>query len=75
MLKKIIIFLVRSKLGLKRYEFFRFEGQKSSAVYYFTEDSIIKSLNNKITPSSVSLNWLLNEDCKIEKMGDILKWL
>ena len=69
------MFLVRSKLGLKRYEIFRFEGQKSSAVYYFTEDKIIKSLNNKITQSGVSLNWLLNEDCKIEKMGDISKWL
>lgn len=71
-MKKLIIFLVRQHLKLSKYELFRFAGQKSSAMYYFTSDRVMKSHKNITTPSSVSLNWLLNPECEIIKTGDII---
>ena len=74
-MKRLIIFLVRKKLGLKKYQNFRFVGQKSSEnYYYFDKDSIRKvivfdeNLTNDIF-SSVSLNWLLDDNCKITTEG------
>lgn len=69
-MKKIIIFLIRKHLKLGKYELFKFAEQKTSAVYYFTSDRVMKSHKNITQPSSVSLNWLLNPECKIIKTGD-----
>ena len=42
---RLIIFLIRKKLGLKKYEHFRFTNQKDKQnYYYFTETSIIKDV-------------------------------
>ena len=67
-MKKLIIFLVRKRLGLKKYERFQFVNQKSDAVYYFTKTNIMKDWRGCVDPSSVSLNWLLNDECEIVKM-------
>ena len=68
--RRFVLFLIRKKLGLKKYESFRFTNQKSDAVYWFTSSAIIKSCycGRLKRPSGVSLNWLLNDDCKIEKI-------
>ena len=72
-MNRVIIFLIRRRLGLKKYEFFQFDNQKSDAVYYFSENSVMKQerINNvtHIRPSSVSLNWLLDDHCKIKHLG------
>ena len=71
MLKHIIIFLIRRKLGLKKCERFRFANQKSKYDYYwFTSDGLRKSDNEHILslPSNVSLNWILDENCEIERI-------
>ena len=65
--KKIIIGLIRKKLGLKEREPFQFVNQKSKAVYYFTKDAIMKAWRGDITKSTVSLNWLLDDECEIRK--------
>ena len=67
-MKRLILFLVRKRLGLKKYEEFQFVNQKSNAVYYFTEDALIKDWHQTIDKSGVSLNWLLDDECKIEKI-------
>lgn len=73
-MKRLIIFLVRKRLGLKKFETFRFDNQKSNTdMYHFTEDEVIKRyVDNKgrviSEPSSVSLNWLLDENCKVIKL-------
>lgn len=83
-IKHLIIFLIRWRLGLKKKEFFRFSNQKSSRdVYFFgkhtlvkreyTEDPFYPWYNElrgryKSYPANVSLNWLLSDDCKIEKV-------
>lgn len=67
-MRKLVIFLIRKKLGLKKYEKFRFAGQKTDAVYYFTEGNIMKLWRNQTMLSGVSVNWLLDNDCKIERV-------
>lgn len=70
MVKRLIIFLVRRRLGLNKFEMFEFENQSSDVnYYYFTSDSIIKVTPYKTKPSNVSLNWLLNDECKIKKLA------
>ena len=64
-MKRLIIFLVRRRLGLEKYERFQFINQKTNAVYYFTETKLLKVENNDIFEAGVSLNWLLNDNCKI----------
>ena len=82
-MNKIIIMLVRKKLGLKKYEQFRFVGQLSPYhYYYFTDEKLIKVVvsgpkNNKIykqlRPSGVSLNYIISDECEIVKVGDYEK--
>lgn len=74
-MKKLVLYLVRKRLGLKQFEFFRFKGQKSKTVYYFTDQRIVKVYRGGLTaPSGVSLNWLIDDECKIERVvGDDLK--
>ena len=72
-MKKLIIFLIRKRLGLKKGERFRFANQVSkNDYYYFSDDAVMK--HNYSLPfdykSSVSLNWLLNDECKIERVED-----
>lgn len=77
MLRRIVIFLIRKKLGLKRFEKFKFSNQKSYNEYYwFTDTHVMKkayihwSEDFIDEPSSVSLNWLLNDNCKIERVDE-----
>lgn len=71
MLKRLIIFLIRKKLGLKKFQGFRFANQKSEDDWYvFTNDRIIKVEGGKNTQAShVSLNWILDERCSIVKLN------
>lgn len=68
MTKKIVIFLIRKKLKVKTGEQFKFENQKSNAVYWFTKHSILKKFNGSVELSGVSLNWLLSRQCKVVKV-------
>lgn len=69
-MKRLIIFLIRKRLGLKKYQNFQFVGQKGNAFYYFTNVNIMKQYKGYINPSDVSLNWLLNDECEIRKLND-----
>lgn len=72
--KRAIIFLVRKRLGVETYELFRFCNQKSkNAVYYFNDEGLMKTwwsyggwMYDKAIKSTASLNWLLDDDCKID---------
>lgn len=72
-MKRLILFLIRRHMGLTKFEPFQFENQKSNAVYYFDDDAIKKAWRGNITKSTVSLNWLLNPDCKIIKLDNSKK--
>lgn len=82
-MKRLIIFLIRKRLGLKRGENFRFGNQRSSKDYYFfSRDSLIKMEHHthrygepegwwQSEQSTCSLNWLLDDDCVIVKVEEI----
>ena len=75
-MKRLIIFLVRKKLGLKKGENFRFVNQSSPYnSYYFTDDAVMKHFGRwkgtDDVKSSVSLNWLLDDECEIIKVEDV----
>lgn len=67
-MRRFVIFLIRKKLGLKKFEKFKFVNQKSDAVYYFTESNVMKFWHNQTVLSGVSVNWLLDDDCEIERV-------
>lgn len=72
MIKRLVIFLIRCRLGLKKYERFQFNNQASkNNCYYFTSDELIKvDVDNcAVRASHASLNWLLNDKCKITIIG------
>ena len=74
MIKVIVLFLIRKKLGLKKGEMFQFANQKEKTEwYYFGSSELVKeyydSENNRtfVGHSNVSLYWLLDDRCKIIK--------
>lgn len=74
LMRRFILFLIRTKLGLKKYQHFKFDNQRSKVnVYYFTSNKVMKIEGCEVKESSVSVNWLLNENCKITKfnMGEL----
>lgn len=71
-MKQLILFLIRLKLGVKKYEPFQFINQKSSINYYYFAKDCLKKYdgeNRQIVLANVSLNWLLNEECQIIHEG------
>ena len=74
-MNRLIIFLVRKKLGLKKGERFRFSNQLNPYnTYYFTDNAVMKHFGrwkgSDDVKSSVSLNWLLDDECEIVKVED-----
>lgn len=77
-MKRLIIFLIRMRLGLKKGETFQFTNQKTNDIYYFTDTALTKKSGLVNHPgiesisvlSGVSLNWLLDKECEIRKVGD-----
>lgn len=68
MMRRLIIFMVRTRMGLKKYEKFTFSNQKSNAVYYFNESNLMKYWHGQTVLSGVSINWLLDPECEITKV-------
>lgn len=66
--KRIVIFLIRKKLRLKKHQAFRFTNQANKKDYYFfTDKELVKvayAINRGIR-SNVSLNYLLSDTCEI----------
>lgn len=73
-MNRLILFLVRKKLRLKKNEYFRFTNQKTDNVYYIGSYGVwkLESRTHYMTPmlSNVSVNWLLNDNCKIVKVRE-----
>ncbi len=70
-MKRLIVFLVRKRLHLRKNQKFRFCNQKTDNIYYFTSDKLIKIPEDtrripRHEKSLVSLNWLLSDECEIE---------
>lgn len=69
-MRRLILILVRKRLGLKEGELFRFTNQKSKAKYYFDDQlGLVKVGVNSTYLSGASLNWILDPFCEIEKVS------
>ena len=67
-MRRLILFLIRKKLGVKKFQAFRFVNQSSpTEYYYFTKDELLKVFYNgeRIKSSNASLNWMLHDECKV----------
>ena len=64
---RLIVFLIRRRLGLGKYELFRFDNQKSAFDCYYFSSHGLKKVNRDgyITKSNVRLNWLLDDECGV----------
>lgn len=86
MIHRLIMFLIRRKLKVKKYEYFMFANQKSDDIYYIDSMNLMKISSHdtrgkysyrdhplfegkhaKYSRSSVPLNWILGNECKIVK--------
>ena len=70
-MKRLIIFLIRRRLGLKKGERFQFTNQKSTIDrYYFTSTKLMKEHHDKnqgyTRPSNVNLNYVLSDPCRYQ---------
>lgn len=74
LLTRLILFLVRIKLGVKRQERFQFTNQRSERDYYFFSSCGFWKVEfdeegaYQLGLSHVSLNWLLDPECKVRKL-------
>ena len=72
-MKRLIIFLVRKKLGLRLFEEFRFTNQKSKTDWYFFDKRYLWKVDTHVDAvyeSHVSLNYILSDKCHIVKIGE-----
>ena len=74
-MNRLIIYLIRKRLKLKKYEYFRFKNQKSKEDYYFFDSSelmkgayIDGGYGYFVKRSNCSLNFLLSEECEIVRV-------
>lgn len=66
-MKRLIWFLIRRKLGVKKYQQFIFTNQLSeNTSYMISSDKIFKVQGNRLKHSDVSINWLLSDECEIK---------
>lgn len=69
-MKYWILFLLRLKFDVHKHECFRFKNQKKDCDYFLTNEGLyFLTWDKKIRESHVSLNYLLSENCEIEKVG------
>lgn len=69
---RLILFLIRLKLGVKKYEQFTFTNQKEKNCHYYFDNWRLTKVIDKgtyisVRDSRVSLNWLLSPECKVNK--------
>lgn len=80
MITRLIIFLIRKRLGLKKQDDFFFTNQKAADDRYFFSDHVLMKYDSKeksVRRANVSLNWLLDNECSIvvDNSGDWIKKL
>lgn len=71
MIRRLVIFLIRKKLKVKKHQMFQFANQKSKIdIYWFEKDCLVKLTNEGkyLKLSGVSLNWLLDDECEIMRL-------
>lgn len=59
-IRRLIIFLIRRRLGVRRYHLFQFDNQLDDSWYYFTRTHLMKSsYYDGDRPSNLSLMYVM----------------
>ena len=58
-IRRLIIFLIRRRLGVRRYRLFKFDGQLDDSWYYFTRTHLMKTTDDVTRPSNLSLMYVM----------------
>lgn len=66
-IRRLIIFLVRRRLGVRRYRFFQFDNQLDDSWYYFTRTHLMKTTDDGTRPSNLSLMYVMYASVKTKK--------
>ena len=76
-MKRLILTLIRMKLGIFKGDKFRFANQRSKEdYYYFTDTGLMKAeyIDDfkcpNIRPANVALNWLIDDNCVIRMVEE-----
>lgn len=67
LVKRLIIFLIRRRLGVRRYQFFQFDDKLNDSWYYFTRTHLMKSTYDGDRPSNLSLMYIMYARVKTQK--------
>lgn len=75
MVQLLILFLIQKKLGVKKFEHFQYTNQQDTDIWYYIGRSRIVKVypdpeiegHTREGYSNVSINWLLDDRCKIIK--------
>lgn len=59
LVRRLVIFLIRRRLGVRRHRFFQFDNQLDDSWYYFTRTHLMKSTCNGDRLSNLSLMYVM----------------
>ena len=66
-IRRLIIFLIRRRLGVRRYRLFKFDDQLDDSWYYFTRAHLMKTTDDGTRPSNLSLMYVMYASVKTKK--------
>lgn len=67
LVRRLVIFLIRRRLGVRCYRFFQFDGQLDDSWYYFTRTHLMKTTGDGTRPSNLSLMYVMYASIKTQK--------
>lgn len=66
-IRRLVIFLIRRRLGVRRYRLFQFEDQLDDSWYYFTGTHLMKTTDDGTRTSNPSLMYVMYARVKMHK--------
>lgn len=66
-IRRLIIFLVRRRLGIGHCQFFQFDSQLDDSWYYFTRTHLMKTTDDGTRPSNLSLAYVMYASVETKK--------
>ena len=67
LVRRLVIFLIRRRLGVRQYRFFQFDNQLDDSWYYFTRTHLMKTTDDGTRPSNLSLMYVMYASVKTQK--------
>jgi hypothetical protein len=65
--RRLVIFLIRRRLGVRRDQLFQFDDRLNDSWYYFTRTHLMRCAFDGICPSNLSLMYVMYARVKTQK--------